>query len=322
VNEHSPPWLGVELRHLAALTAVQREGSFRGAAESLGYVQSAVSQQIARLEHLVGARLIERSRGTAPVALTREGELLLGHADQIMSHFTAAQADLNALSNGLSSTLRVGVFQSVATRILPTMLRDVAERLPGLRIVPREAATDSELFDLVERGDLDAAFADVPLEPGPFGSCELMADPFVLLMHAGSLQAANGWQPTMAKIAALPLIRQPSCRMSTLIELELRATGVEPDFVVSSDTNATIQALVAAGVGAAILPRLAAEPPHPGTVAIALDALLPPARLAFMWHRERRDTPALQAFRKIAQTVCANLDERAHLARQLETVPA
>ena len=70
-------WVSVELRHLVALDAVAREGSFRRAAERLGYVQSAISHQIAALETLVGQRLIDRSRGTRPLMLTPAGELLL-----------------------------------------------------------------------------------------------------------------------------------------------------------------------------------------------------------------------------------------------------
>lgn len=74
---HSNRWLGVEIRHLAALSAVAHERSFHGAATSLGYVQSAISHQISQLERLVGQRLVERTRGTAPVELTPAGTLLL-----------------------------------------------------------------------------------------------------------------------------------------------------------------------------------------------------------------------------------------------------
>ena len=88
-------WAGVELRHLVALDAVAREGSFRRAAERLGYVQSAISHQIAALESLVGQRLIDRSRGTRPLMLTPAGEVLLSHATAVIGEMRAAQADLN-----------------------------------------------------------------------------------------------------------------------------------------------------------------------------------------------------------------------------------
>ncbi len=92
-------WSGIELRHLAALDAVAREGSFRRAATRLGYVQSAISHQIAALENLTGKRLIERSRGTRPLALTEAGEILLAHADAVIARVRTAQADLAALDD-------------------------------------------------------------------------------------------------------------------------------------------------------------------------------------------------------------------------------
>src|SRR5216110_2796185 len=116
-------WLGVELRHLIALEAVAREGSFGRAATSLGYTQSAVSQQIATLERIVGERLVERPGGPKAVSLTEAGELLLTHADAIAARMAAAQADLTALGEGQAGTLRVGVFQSVGQRILPEVMR-------------------------------------------------------------------------------------------------------------------------------------------------------------------------------------------------------
>jgi DNA-binding transcriptional LysR family regulator len=98
-------WVGVELRHLVALEAVAREGSFRRAAERLGYVQSAISHQIAALESLVGHRLIDRSRGTRPLTLTPAGELLLSHAQVVIAQMRAAQADLSAANGNGAAAL-------------------------------------------------------------------------------------------------------------------------------------------------------------------------------------------------------------------------
>src|SRR4030088_324722 len=100
-------WLGVELRHLAALQALALEGSFGRAAIRLGYTQSAVSQQIAALERAVGERLVERPGGPKPVTLTEAGRLLVGHADAIVARLSAAQADMAALHEGAAGTLRV-----------------------------------------------------------------------------------------------------------------------------------------------------------------------------------------------------------------------
>src|SRR6188508_3701734 len=93
-------WLGVEVRHFAALDAVAREGSFGRAADRLGYTQSAVSQQIATLEKIVGEQLVERPGGPRAVSLTEAGALLLRHAQAIMARLAAAQADLAALAEG------------------------------------------------------------------------------------------------------------------------------------------------------------------------------------------------------------------------------
>ena len=117
---------GIEIRHLAALEAVSEEGSFRRAAARLGYVQSAISEQIASLERLVGRRLVERSPGAGAVELTEAGEVLLGHGRAILARVKAAEADLDALSEGSSGTLRLGIYQSVGIRILPQLLQRYA----------------------------------------------------------------------------------------------------------------------------------------------------------------------------------------------------
>ena len=93
-------WLGVEVRHLAALKAVAEEGSFGRAATRLGYTQSAVSQQIATLERLVGERLVERPGGPPAGVDDRGRTVLLRHADAIVSRLGAAHADLASLQSG------------------------------------------------------------------------------------------------------------------------------------------------------------------------------------------------------------------------------
>jgi molybdate transport repressor ModE-like protein len=89
-------WAGVELRHLAALRAIAREGSFRAAAARLGFTQSAISQQIAILERRIGHRLIDRSKGRRSVTLTDAGEVLLEHANAILGLVERAHVDFRA----------------------------------------------------------------------------------------------------------------------------------------------------------------------------------------------------------------------------------
>src|SRR3954466_4694910 len=112
-------WLGVELRHFAALEAVGRTRSFGAAARELGYTQSAVSQQIAHLERQIGQRLVDRPGGPRPVDLTDAGRLLLRHADAIVAQMDAAQADMAAFAEGAAGPLRVGIPQSVGAPLPP-----------------------------------------------------------------------------------------------------------------------------------------------------------------------------------------------------------
>src|SRR2546421_5185967 len=147
INEYDQ-WLGVELRHLAALEAVAEEGSFGRAARRLGYTQSAVSQQIAQLEKLVGARLLERPGGPRAVSLTDAGRLLLRHADAIVARLAAAQADMAALQAGEAGPLRVGILQSVGARLLPQLISRFKQEFPRVSVQVIEGNTPEELLPL------------------------------------------------------------------------------------------------------------------------------------------------------------------------------
>ncbi|HEX6664512.1 MAG TPA: LysR family transcriptional regulator [Gaiellaceae bacterium] len=296
-------WLGVELRHFLALEAVAREGSFGRAAKALGYTQSAVSQQIAALERIVGQRLVERPGGPKPVSLTEAGRLLLTHADAIAARVAAAQADLTALADGDAGPLRVGVFQSVGQRILPEVMRRFGRSWPRVKVSLTESSDDEELLALIERGDLDLTFADLPLVDGPFESVELLRDPYVLVVPSGSELAHRDSAPTGREIAELDLIAHKHCRTLAQVEAAFRRPL---QFVFRSDHNQTVQALVASGVGSALVPRLTMDDADETTRLIELPKV-PPRLIALAWHRDRYRLPAARAFVETAAAVCADL---------------
>jgi molybdate transport repressor ModE-like protein len=298
-------WLGVEMRHFLALEAVAREGSFGKAATALGYTQSAVSQQIAKLEQLVGHRLVDRPGGPKPVTLTDAGRLLLTHADAIAARVSAAQADLTALADGEAGTLRVGVYQSAGQRILPEVMLRFLPAWPQVNVALTESSDDAELLGLVERGELDLTFADLPLTEGPFDSVELLRDPYVLAVPADSPLAHRDTPPTWRELAELDLIGHKHCRLLAQLETDARRPL---RFVFRSDHNQTVQALVAAGVGSALVPRLTMNPEDEATELIELPQVTP-RLISFAWHRDRYRTPAARAFVETAQTVCAELEE-------------
>ncbi len=300
-------WLGIELRHLAALQAVAGEGSFGRAAVRLGYTQSAVSQQIAMLERIVGERLLERPGGPRAVSLTEAGRLLLRHAEGIVARLKAAQADLAALSEGAAGSLRIGTYQSVGAKILPELMRRFGGDWPLVEIRLTESSDDGHLLTLVERGELDLAFAILPLPDGPFEAAELMRDPHVLLVQAGSPLAGRAVAPPLEEIARLPLIGYRQCRSAHQVEQHFRGIGLAPNVVFRSDDNGTVQGLVGAGVGAALVPLLSVDPSDRVAV-LGLDAIVPPRRIAIAWHRDRYRSPAARAFVEAARGLCAELE--------------
>jgi DNA-binding transcriptional LysR family regulator len=301
-------WLGIELRHLAALQAVAEQGSFRAAADRLGYSQSAVSQQIATLERVVGAKLIERPGGPRKVFLTEAGSLVLGHAEAIVARLKAAQADTEAMGAGGLGRLRVGTYQSVGERILPALVPRFQSGRPGVEMSLIESGSDDELLAHVERGELDLAFALLPLPAGPFAFAEVMHDPWMLLVPADSPLAKRDEPVSLEEVANLPLIgaRLHRCRMH--VDAHFRACGLEPRYVFRSDENGTVHGLVAAGIGVGIVPRLAVDPRDERVVALQLESNLPPRAIALAWHRDRYRSPAAEAFVDQASELCAELD--------------
>jgi DNA-binding transcriptional LysR family regulator len=295
-------WLGVELRHFAALQALADEGSFGRAAERLGYTQSAVSQQIATLERIVGERLVERPGGPRPISLTEAGVLLLRHAQSIVARLEAAHADLDALRSGEAGALRVGTFQSAGARLLPEIMRRYRERWPEVEIRLDELE-DDEAIVAIERGLIDVGFALLPVGDTPLEAVELLRDPHVLIVAAGSPLAAA--PPTVREIAEETLVGFRDTHAVAQIVAGFRAEGVEPHWAYRSNDNPTIQGLVAAGVGVAVMPRLTVDVADRRIVVVDLPAGFPSRVVAIARHRDRYYSPAARAFIETARETVA-----------------
>jgi molybdate transport repressor ModE-like protein len=295
-------WLGVELRHLAALQALADEGSFSRAAEQLGYTQSAVSQQIATLERIVGERLVERPGGPRPVSLTEAGRLLLHHAQAIVARLQAAHADLAALRAGEAGTLLIGTFQSAGARLLPAIMRRYRDRWPKIEIRLDELE-DEAIALAVERGEIDVGFVLLPVGDAPLETTELLRDPHVLIVAAGSPLATR--RPTLQEIATEPLVGFREAHGVEPIMAGFRSEGIEPHWAYRSNDNPTIQGLVAAGLGVAVMPRLTVDVGDPRIAVVDLPESFPSRVVALARHRDRYYSPAARAFIETARETVA-----------------
>jgi DNA-binding transcriptional LysR family regulator len=251
-------WLGIELRHLAALKAVAEEGSFRGAASQLGYTQSAISQQIAALEAETGMALLERHpRG---VSLTAAGQTLVGHAEGILARLDTAEAALSAIAGLRGGRLRMASFPTAGSTLMPVAIAKFRAAYPDVELTLAEGEPE-EIVPRLRVGELDLALLFEFDGEQPLGEdlarSPLLADPMYLALprehrlaekaklRLSELQGEAWVQTSSSSPCARHVVR--CCH----------AAGFEPTVSFESDDYQTVQGLVAAGVGVALIPELA-----------------------------------------------------------------
>jgi DNA-binding transcriptional LysR family regulator len=145
-----------------------------------------------------------------------------------------------------------------------------------------------------------------PLLEGPFEALELLSDPYVLLVPAEH-DLAEATRASLADVGDLTLIGNRACRSTSLAEGELAQRGVGLDVAFRSDDNGTVQGLVGAGFGVALVPLLAIDPKDERISVLELHPEIPPRRIALAWHRDRHRSPAARAFVDVAVEVCADV---------------
>jgi DNA-binding transcriptional LysR family regulator len=283
-------WLGIEFRHLAALEAIAHEGSFNRAARRLGYTQSAISQQIAALERSIGQRLINRPGGSSPVGLTPAGELLLHHADAIAARLAAAAADLSALERGDLGLIRIGTVQTLCGGLVPSTLRALSQRRPELAVELTELVDDRELLVALEQAELDLVITHLPLPAGPYEATPLYSDDYVLVVRRQEAASVEEDARSAQGLAALRLIALNSPRAYEPLIVHFESLGTPVTFAYQAGSIRTLEGLVLAGLGVAIVPRAATDLLSADAMVVEPPCLEHPVHIiAAVRHAERVD---------------------------------
>jgi DNA-binding transcriptional LysR family regulator len=266
---------------LKVLTEVARRGSFSGAAEALSYTQSAVSQAIARLEAETGATLIVRDR--SGVRATAAGASLVEHAEGILARIEVAETDLAAVLGIRAGRLRMASFPSAGATLMPLAIARFRQRHPDVALALAEGEPE-EIAPRLRAGEFDLALLfEFPGERERHGARLrtrlLLEDPMLVALPAehalagkralslGDLREQDWVQTSATSPCARFVVR--ACL----------AAGFEPKVTFESDDYETVQGLVAAGVGVALIPRLALTHVHPGIVVRALSPRSPARRV-------------------------------------------
>jgi DNA-binding transcriptional LysR family regulator len=303
----------LQVSRLKVFVEVAKQGSISAAAEELSYTQSAVSQQIAALEAETGVTLIERlPRG---VRLTTAGSTLLAHAEGILGRLAAAEADLEAIAGLRGGQLRMASFPTAGATLMPLAIAMFRAQHPEVEltlaegepeeIAPRLYAGEFDLALLFEfEGTSESLVGDLVRQP-------LFEDPMFLALPADHPLArrrtlrladlrAEAWVQTSSSSAcARHVVR--CCHVA----------GFEPVVSFESDDYQTVQGLVAAGVGVALIPKLAVASAREDIAIRALSPSSPVRNVIAATPEGSRLTPAAEAMGAIMTSLADRFSDPA-----------
>ncbi|MFC8642322.1 MULTISPECIES: LysR family transcriptional regulator [Streptomyces] len=252
----------LNLERLRTLDALARHGSVGGAADGLHVTTSAVSQQMAKLEREVGQQLLARNgRG---VRLTDAGRLLADHAAKILSQVEIAQSDIEAQRGQVVGEVRLAAFPTAARGLFPAALAGLRAEHPDLRVRTTELEPESGIRAVL-RGDVDLAVVldwsnkRLPV-PGGLAKAELLDDAPDIAMPADH-PLAGRTDVDMEDFADDDWVSWPEGEFCyEWLMFTLRSKGIEPRIAHLAGEHHTQLALIAAGFGVCVAPRLGRGP--------------------------------------------------------------
>jgi DNA-binding transcriptional LysR family regulator len=290
---------------LSIFREVIDRGSFSAAADALSYSQSAVSQAIATLEGELGVSLIERNRGG--VRPTAAGAALVGHVGGILAQIETAETEIETIAAGRGGRLRAASFPTAGATLMPQAIAAFRASHPGVEVTlaegePEEIAPRLRAgeFDLVLLFEFEGAGERLGAGMKRF---ELLEDPLHLALREDHPLAGR-------KKLALEDLREGSWVQTSAsspcarhVVRSCNAAGFEPRVSFESDDYQTVQGLVAAGVGVALIPQLALSTVRPEIRVRALHPNSPVRKVFAATPRAAAVTPAVATMLDVLREV-------------------
>jgi DNA-binding transcriptional LysR family regulator len=250
----------LDVKRLNIFREVVALGSFSAAADALDYSQSAVSQAIQTLEGEAGMPLIERSRGG--VRPTAAGAALSGHIGGILAQLEAAEDEIAAIAAGRGGHLRTASFPTAGATLMPQAIAGFRASHPCVEVSLAEGEPE-EIAPRLRGGEFDLAllfeFEGVGerLTTG-LRRFELFVDPLHLALPAAHPLAKRGEVPRLEDLQDESWVQTAATSpCARHVVRSCIAAGFEPRVSFESDDYQTVQGLVAAGAGVALIPQLA-----------------------------------------------------------------
>ena len=288
----------MELRHLRTIAAVARHRSLTKAGDELFLTQSAVSQQVRKLEEELGVEVFHRT--SRRVELTAAGRVILAHAQRVLAEVDGLHSELEELTGLLSGQLRIGGVYPTGPYDLFAMLADFRAAHPGVAVHMIEDIQDDTIAAL-RADDLDCAF--IAHDPDAFGeefdASLLWEDELVVALPPGHPLTASD-QVSFEQLACEDLVAyRENSAIRRRLEGKMSERGLEPRNAFICTEMAAVRALTSRGLGIAVMLRSVAEEPGPPIELRPLTTHLTwPVALA--WRSGRRQSPAGKAFLKVA----------------------
>ncbi|MEV1019229.1 LysR family transcriptional regulator [Streptomyces sp. NPDC050264] len=260
-----------DIKKLVILRTLRERGTVTAAAQALLMTPSAVSQQLTNLAKQLGVPLLE-AHGRR-VRLTDAAHLVLGHAEAVFAQLERADAELAQYVHGDAGVVRIAAFSTAVPALVVPAVRALRTTHPGITVRVREAEA-AQAYELLASGDVDLALslaAHAPTARDPkFTRVPLLADPLDVALPVGHpLAEAPGLR--LSDLAGEPWIFGGSGPWSEITIAACEAAGFVPEQAHSAAGWTAILAMVEAGMGVALVPRMAAAR-RDGVVMCALGA--------------------------------------------------